>query len=122
MYLSRKSLPNKVDPVRRRRCVALCRSSPRNQSQIKHDTGLADSTASPVVVSVYVLCTNSPVTVTVSLPRDPTSTCQRHHCGLEPGLDDLLGRPDLAGVLAREAVVRLLAQCATVEGLLVAGS
>jgi hypothetical protein len=39
---------------------------------------------------------------------------------LEPGLDDLLVRPDLAGVLAREAVVRLLAQCATVEGLLVA--
>lgn len=37
-----------------------------------------------------------------------------------PGLDDLLVRPDLAAVLAREAVVRLLTQCATVEGLLVA--
>jgi len=40
--------------------------------------------------------------------------------GLEPGLDDLLVRPDLTGVLAREAVMRLLAQCATLEGPLVA--
>ena len=38
----------------------------------------------------------------------------------EPGLDDLLISPDLIGVLARQAVVRLLAQCATVEGLLIA--
>jgi hypothetical protein len=50
------------------------------------------------------------------LPRETPEVPLR----FEPGLDDLLVRPDLAGVLAREAVVRLLAQCATVEGLLVA--
>jgi hypothetical protein len=37
---------------------------------------------------------------------------------LEPGLDDLLLLPFLTGLLAREALVRLLAQCVSLQNLL----
>jgi hypothetical protein len=50
--------------------------------------------------------------------RDRLVSPVKHNPG--PGLDDLLVSPELVAVLAPQTVVRLLAQCATVEGVLVA--